>query len=150
MFKAICPELCNIRECKYCCCQPLLVSNYLSKSLVLFVNPNMPLSSQAPLFTAYKPLFMPCRHKHYLVAYSKCYLDGKLCKIDYGLWPGRPQGLWRCVELSAPSLNGPRQLCFSSSHVCFLLFSASSLLPIYCAFFISHQFWPPKNVSPKN
>lgn len=104
------------------------------------LNPNTPLSSQACLFTPYKSPFMPFRHEHYLMAYFKTYLDGKLCKIDYALWPGRPWGVWRCVELSAPSLNGPRRLCFSISYVCFLLFSASSLLPIYCAYFISHKF----------
>lgn len=44
---------------------------------------------------------------------------------------GIPQGLLRCVELSAPSLNDPRWLCFSSSclfSITFCLLSAANLL----------------------
>lgn len=54
--------------------------------------------------------------------------------------PGMPQGLLRCAEMSAPALNSPRRLYFSSPFVCFPLFSVSCLLPIQYAYFISHKF----------
>lgn len=109
----------------------------------------MSLSSQAPLFTPYKSSFMPFRHKCYLVEYFKTYLDGKLYKIDYVLWPREALGTVEVCRTVCPFTKWSQMatffqfLCLFS--IIFCLFSAANLLCLlHFPQILTHKLCLPK------